>query len=359
VGVAPQYCGVLGKQANGQVVVTTRYVDPYYAWPVNGRLYLPEGWFADAERRQRADIPAQQTFQTKPAIALQLVDEARAMGVPFGIVVSDSSYGDNAAFLDGLAERNVHCVVSVASDFGVRLPQEVLTAARQPLPPKKKPGAPRKHPHPVQLAPLRRADAVIAAQGEPAWRTITWRMGDDGPLQKQFVARRVRRAVGEATGPEGWLLGERPLPGHEGERKFYWSDLPATTPLARLVEVAHRRPSVERGYQDGKSHTGMDDYAARKWSSFHRNLTIDMLVLSWLALQRPPLENPVVTVEPQPVESPDEPVFPLRPGTVSKHRDHSAGRLSVPGDRVDPLAGPHRPNRRLGATRSSAIPVPG
>ena len=137
-------------------------------------------------------------------------------------------------------------------------------------------------------------------------------MGTDGPLTKQFVALRVYRAVGETTGPEGWLLGERPLPGHKGEKKFYWSDLPVSTPLARLAELSHRRPSAERGYQDGKGFTGLDAYAARKWDSFHRHLAIDMLVLNWLALQRPPVENPVIVLEPQAVQSPNEPFFPLR-----------------------------------------------
>jgi len=146
------------------------------------------------------------------------------------------------------------------------LPEEVEAAAKQP--------------HPVQPAPLHRADEVLAAQAEEAWQTITWRMGTDGPLTKQFVALWVYRAVGETTGPEGWLIGERPLPGHD------WSDLLMTTPLARLAELSHRRPGAERGYQDGKGFTGLDAYAARKWDSFHRHLAIDMLVLSWLCKGR-------------------------------------------------------------------------
>jgi SRSO17 transposase len=190
------------------------------------------------------------------------------------------------------------CVVAVACDFGVRLPEEVKAAAQQ---------SPA-----MQPAPLHRADKVLAAQPEEAWQTITWRMGTDGPLTKQFVALRVYRAVGETTGPEGWLFGERPLPGHKGKMKFYWSDLPVTTSLARLAELSHRRPSVERGYQDGKGFAGLDAYAARKWDSFHRHLAIDMLVLSWLALQRPPVENPVIVLEPQAVQSTNEPLFPLR-----------------------------------------------
>jgi SRSO17 transposase len=288
----------LGKTANGQVVVTTRYVDPYYAWDVNGQLYLPKKCCQDIKCRHQAGIPDDVTFQTKPAIALGLIDEAREAGAPFNIVVSDSSYGDNPTFLDGLDTRNLSCVVAVACDFGVRLPEEVEAATKQP--------------HPERPAPLHRADEVLAVQPEEAWQTITWRMGTDGPLTKQFVALRVYRAVGETTGPEGWLFGERPLPGHKGNIKFYWSDLPVITSLARLVELSHRRPSVDRGYQDGKGFTGLDVYAARKWDSFHRHLTIDMLVLSWLALQRPPVENPIIVLEPQVAQSPNEPFFPLR-----------------------------------------------
>jgi SRSO17 transposase len=295
------------------VVVTTRYVDPYYAWHVNGQLYLPKEWCQDQERRHRAGVPEEMTFETKPTIALRLIDEAEADGVPFHIVVTDSGYGDNPTFLEELESReNVSCVVAVACDFGVRLPEDVEAAATRPLPPKRKSGRPRTHPHPAQLAPVRRADEVLAAQPQESWETITWRLGTDGPLTKQFLAQRVYRAVGETTGPEGWLMGERPLAGHKGKNKFYWSDLPPTTPLARLVELVHRRPSVERGYQDGKGHTGLDEYAARRWDSFHRHLTIEMLVLSWLALQKSPVEHPVIAVEPQVVQSPDEPLFPLR-----------------------------------------------
>jgi SRSO17 transposase len=327
VGVAPQYCGELGKKANGQVVVTIQYADPYYAWPVTGQLYLTEEWCQDQERRGEAGIPAEVEFQTKPALALTLLDEARQWGVPFGGVVSDSGYGDNPTFVEGLETRGIPYVVQVACSFGVRLLEEVAAAARHPLPAKKKEGRPRKHPHPLQVAALHRADEVLASQPEGDWKTITWRLGSDGPLTKQFVAVRVHRAVGEETGPEGWLMGERPLPGKEGEQKFYFSTYPADVPLARLAEIAHRRPSVERGYEDGKDFTGLGDYAARRWNSFHRQLAIEMLTLSWLVLQRPPAIDPVIEVEPRPVSTANEPVFPLRSGTVHQCRTNKASGL--------------------------------
>lgn len=330
VGVAHQYCGELGKKANCQVVVTSHYVDPYYSWPGLGRLYLPKSWDEDEERRKAAKIPAEITFQTKPEIALDLIDQARAAGIPFTTVGADSSYGDNPNFLDGLDSRQFDCVVAVARDFGVRLLDEVAEALARPLPVKKKEGRPRTHPHPVQVASLYRADAVIADQFDDAWQTITWRMGDEGPLTKQFVAIRVRRSHSDITGPEGWLIGERPQPGHDGEHKYYWSNLPASTPLARLAELAHRRAAIERRYQDGKGYTGLGDYPARLWHSFHRNLAIEMLVLSWLVLQQPPPDKIEIVLDPpSAVETPDKPFFPLRTRTVPQRGTAPASGLRV------------------------------
>jgi SRSO17 transposase len=360
VGVAPQYCGVLGKKANGQVAVTSVYVDPYYAWPVNGQLYLPESWTDDPTRRKRAAVPATLAFRTKPVIALELIDQAQAAGVPFEVVVADGGYGDNSAFLDGLDERKLASVVGIHRDFGVRLPDEVAYAAAQPLPPTKKPGRPRTHPHPMQVAPLHQAAAVLARQPEAAWQTISWRQGTDGPLVKRFVALRVHRAVADTTGPLGWLMGERPRSGESGEEKYYWSNLPATTPLARLVELAHRRPGIERFYEDGKGGSGLADYAARKWESFHRHLVIEFVVLSWLTLQKPHGAPPQIVTAPQLVASPSEPVFPLWARTLSERRADPPAACGVPRRRVDSLAdavGTDRHKTATGPTPSRPVPI--
>ena len=359
MGVAAQYCGVLGKRANGQVAVTTTYCDPVFSWPVNGQIYLPQEWLDDAARCKAAHIPPAVAFQTKPAIALALIDLARQSGVPFDLVVADGGYGDNPAFLDGLAERRLHGVVGVHRDFGVRVPSEVAAAASHPLPPKRKPGRPRTRPHPVQVAPIHRADALLAAQPAEAWQTISWRQGSDGPLMKQFLALRVQRAQGDQTGPLGWLIGERPLVGETGEAKQYWSDLDAGVSVARLAELAHRRPSVERGYEDGKSLTGLGAYAARTWDSFHRHLTLEFLVLSWLALQDPPSSIPTISPDPEPVGSLDEPVFPLRPGTLPQSPHDSPHRLRLPRQRTSLLAdslGPTRSHPATGPTPSGHFP---
>src|SRR5919199_3501604 len=69
VGVARQYSGTLGKVGNCQVTVNCHYAERTLAWPVATRLYLPEPWAHDANRRKKAKVPDEVTFQTKPQIA--------------------------------------------------------------------------------------------------------------------------------------------------------------------------------------------------------------------------------------------------------------------------------------------------
>src|SRR5512134_473417 len=115
VGVARQYSGTLGKVGNCQVAVTCCYSDPYASWPGAVRLYLPKAWVDDPARLRRARVPADVTFQTKPQIALALIDQARQWGVPYRWVVAAADYGDNPNFFAGLEVRRQQYVVAVRS----------------------------------------------------------------------------------------------------------------------------------------------------------------------------------------------------------------------------------------------------
>jgi SRSO17 transposase len=257
VGVARQYSGTLGKVGNCQVAVTCCYSDPQASWPMAARLYLPEAWTSDPTRLKRARVPTDVTFQTKPEIALSLLDQARAWGVPHRCVVADADYGDNPNFLAGLQERNERYVVAVRCDFQVR---------------RKCRGA----------STSQRADQALALLPKCQWRTIRWRYGTKGWLRKKFVALRAWRLTAEGKAHIGWLGGERAARGQPEERKFYWSNLPASASLETLVDYAHRRHAIEQFHEEAKVELGGDQYQGRLWPGFHRHAVIVMLAMSFL-----------------------------------------------------------------------------
>jgi len=67
VGVARQYCGQLGKQDNCQTVVSLSIANHHASLPIAHRLYLPESWANDPDRRSKAKVPPDVVFQTKPS----------------------------------------------------------------------------------------------------------------------------------------------------------------------------------------------------------------------------------------------------------------------------------------------------
>src|SRR5262249_57728973 len=129
------------------------------------------------------------TFQTKPEIALALLDEACRLGIPHVCVTADADYGDNPHFLDGLDSRKERHVVAVRCDFAVALERGAQT---------------------------QRADAVIAGQGKGQWRTIHWREGSKGWLVGRFVAIRCWRGGGGGQRRIGWVVGGG---GPDGQRR--------------------------------------------------------------------------------------------------------------------------------------------
>src|SRR5436305_8817844 len=155
-GVAHQYCGALGKTANCQVLVSVNGASDRASCPLGWRLFIPESWDQDEERRERARIPEEVRHVPKWQLALEIIDQLLEWGLERRVVQADGGYGDITAFRVGVEERELEYVVQVKGITSAR-PDDALpvTPAYQGR------GRPPKARYPDKPVSLR--DLVLAA----------------------------------------------------------------------------------------------------------------------------------------------------------------------------------------------------
>jgi SRSO17 transposase len=282
VGVQRQYCGALGQKANCQVAVSVHYVSPRGHYPLDLRLYLPDSWLADPRRLDKAGVPdAERRPLTKPQIALELLDRARAEGLPGQVVVADAGYGVSGDFRDGLAARELTYVVGVTEDLVV-FPEQPTWAPPRPGTggrPQTRPQLADGSPPPVALGELARRVRL---------RKVTWREGTKEKLSARFAWLRVWPGHGwqrgACAGAEPvWLLIEEQA---DGKRKYAFSNLPPGTSCVQAVRLWKSRWPVEQGYQQLKEELGLDHFEGRSWRGFHHHAALTLLAYGFLLLER-------------------------------------------------------------------------
>lgn len=285
VGVTRQYCGQVGKQENCRVAVSLSVATWASSLPIAYRLYLPKEWAEDAKRREKAEVPKDVRFLTKPEIALEQVRAAAAANVTRGVVLADAAYGINTGFRDGISELGLQYVMGVQSSMTVWAP------GKQPLPakPRGKIGRPprrlqRTADH--QPVPVKQLAMSVPAT---AFKQVTWREGTDRKLQSRFAAVRVRAAHRDywkaEPHAEEWLLIEWPR-GEAEPTKYWMSTLPLNTGLKALVKMAKHRWIIERDYQELKQELGLGHFEGRNWRGFHHHATLCIAAYGFLVAER-------------------------------------------------------------------------
>jgi SRSO17 transposase len=256
VGVKRQYCGTVGKRENCQVGVFLTYGSSRGHVFLDRRLYLPEEWAADAERRQEAGVPKDVTFQTKPALGRAMLEHAWALGVQGGWLTGDEVYGSDSA-LRRQAEQ--HCQAYVLT---VRANEAIWWWSAEQAP-----------------GQVRVADLV--AQRTPAeWTRLSAGQGSKGPRWYDWTRLRLLQEV--PSGWSRWLMARRSITDPT-ELAYYLAFAPAGTSLQTLVQVAGARWTVEQCLEEAKGEGGLDQYQVRSWQSWHRHMTLVLLAHTFLA----------------------------------------------------------------------------
>jgi SRSO17 transposase len=282
--VARQYSGTLGKVANCQVGVSLHAATDQASCPIDWRLFLPESWDQDLERRARAHVPQRVGHRPKWQLALDMLDELAGWGLAPPVVVADAGYGESGEFRLGLESRQLAYVVQVKATTSA-YPEMV---ARQAVPY----GGRGRRPQARYRTKRSSLRELVAAAGPAAAKTVAWREGTRGKLRSRFVALRVRpagvklrRAVAGGELAVRWLLAEWPT-GQPEPVKYWLSSQPENIPLVELVRLAKLRWRIEHDYRELKDGLGLDHFEGRSFAGWHHHVTLVSVAHAFLTLQR-------------------------------------------------------------------------
>src|SRR6266852_5473118 len=285
VGVVRQYCGQVGKQENCRVAVSLSVATEQASLPIAWRLYLPETWAKDRKRRKEAGIPKENSFATKPTIALQQIRQAIEEEVTSAPVLADAAYGNDSQFREGLTELHLAYVV------GVQGTTTVWRCGEAPLSAKRWKGLGRppkllrrdKQHQPISVKQL--AESLAGS----SWENASWREGTKQRLRSRFAAQRVRIAHRDywrsELPAEVWLLIEWPTRENETTSSCL-SNHPADSKLVDLVKAEKHRWIIERDYEELKQELGLGHYEGRGWRGFHHHATLCIAAYGFLVAER-------------------------------------------------------------------------
>jgi SRSO17 transposase len=250
VGVGRQHAGITGQVENCQTVVFAAYVTARAHALFDFRLYLPRQWCQDSKRRQRAHVPEEAEFTTKPALGTAMITAAADAGVPFAWVAADEVYGRGRKLREACEKDKKGYVLTVPVNFAVTVPSGRKTTVSALS----------------RLIPAAVRETRSCGRGCKGHRDYAW-------------------AWAATASPRHWVLIRCSLTD-PGDLAFFYCHAPAGRPVSLpiLIKVAGKRWPVEECLQQGKGQAGLDQHQVRTWHSFHRHTVLSMCAQALLAV---------------------------------------------------------------------------
>ena len=270
-GVGRQWCGRLGKVDNCQVGVFLAYAATAGYAPLDRRLYLPKDWADDEARREKCHVPPEIEFQEKWQIVLDLLDRSLA-DLPHGWIVGDDEFGRVSQFRAALRARQERYVLDVPCNTLIR------DLERQ-RPRRRRAGRGRK-----REVPFQRVDAWAKSQPESRWVRLTVRAGEKGPLEVDAMTVQVQAKQEGRIGAEERLIVMRSV-GESGV-DYALSNADRAVPLTEPVRAQRQRHRIEELFEAGNGEAGLDHYEVRSWIGWHHHMTLSMVAMWFLCLER-------------------------------------------------------------------------
>jgi SRSO17 transposase len=220
--------------------------------PIDRRLYMPKEWIDDPERRTKAGVPEEAVFQTKPQMALEMIQSATERDIPYTWVTGDCVYGDYTDIRTWLEGRKKSYVMSVSGKSYVWIGHE--------------------------QAPV---GSVLKSLPPDGWFEMSCGAGSKGA--RLYDWQTVKINPGVDPGFERCLLVRRSKDKPD-EMRAYVCFAPAGTAAKKLAEVAGIRWTVETCFKESKSYVGLDHYEVRSYDGWYKHITLACIALAFLTV---------------------------------------------------------------------------
>ncbi len=249
VGVGWQYLGCLGKVDNGQVAVAAGLSQGHHFTPIDMRLFLPEEWDDDIERRKKCGIPEDEKHVSKPDIAKQIIEHALAQQIKFDYVNFDALYGNATSLLAFLESNRIDFIGDIRCNFSLYFGNDREERCRP--------------------------DKYVSNLLDEDFQELTIRNSTKGALKAKFHYAKVKIL----TEDEKWLdLILLVRKDEDGKTKYSLSNM-SNDHIKDLAKKQAQRVFIEQVFKEGKNLVGFGDYQVRKWTGFHNHMAICMLAM--------------------------------------------------------------------------------
>lgn len=278
VGVSHQYCGQTGKQDNCQVGVFGALCSGNLVSIIQSKLFLPKEWVSDKKKCVKAGIPEDlREYKGKIELAEEIIFHVwRNLNLKFSFVSFDAFYGRDFSLLQRLDKASITFMADIPETQSIYLKSFDVAI------PIRKAGRGRPSIHAKPNTPKISVKEYAEGLKKKEFKKITVRKGTKANIKASFHKRTVWIFNPNNKTKSRFVLLIRK--DEDGSLRYSltnsWKHLP------KLAFMQGQRYFVERAFQDSKQEIGLNQYQVRKYQSWYRHITMNMLAMQFITEEK-------------------------------------------------------------------------